>query len=42
MSAVLTAPKPLELVLDKGLLVRIPGHFDADALRRLLDAIRHR
>jgi len=42
MSAVLTAPKPLELVLDKGLLVRIPGHFDADALRRLLDAIGHR
>jgi hypothetical protein len=41
-SAVIAAPEPLELVLGGGLLVRIPARFDADALRRLLDAVGHR
>lgn len=35
-------PEPLELVLRDGLCVRIPMHFDADGLRRLLSALEGR
>jgi hypothetical protein len=34
-----TAPEPLELVLRDGLRLRVPTHFDADSLRRVLAAV---
>lgn len=33
------APQPLELVLPDGLVVRVPPRFDADSLRRVVDAL---
>jgi len=34
------APAPLELLLPDGLVVRVPGGFDADTLRRLVETLR--
>ena len=33
------AAEPLELVLPGGLLLRVPAHFDAAALRRVVDVL---
>lgn len=32
--------EPLELILRDGLRIRVPSHFDAISLRRLLEALR--
>jgi hypothetical protein len=37
-----SAAEPIELVLAKGLRIRIPERFDATSLRRLLDAVEGR
>jgi hypothetical protein len=34
-----TAADPLELVLPGGLVLRVPAHFDAPALRRVVDIL---
>ena len=32
-------PAPIELVLSGGKILRVPGGFDADHLRRLIEAV---